>query len=161
MAKYFTIQQNQLPDMTLPYPFYVRENGLVDRQDFWRGKVLRIIGFQRDLNKMTVDLFWSDAVKDPSKATGMHVVAADNKNNWGVYRSPIGEIKVEELAERYTIVQGGDVATGITGTDETLELAKKWFKQAGGKLSDGYEIHYYLGDFAPEITVKKARTARA
>ncbi len=161
MAKYFTIQQEQTPDMVLPYPFFVRESGLVDRQDFWMGKVLRIIGFQKDLNKMVIDLWWSDAVKNPEQATGMYVVTADNKNNWGVYRSPIGEIRVEELAERYTIVQGGDITNGITGTDETLELAKKWFKQAGGKLSDGYEIHYFLGNFEPEITVKKARAARA
>jgi hypothetical protein len=152
MAKYFTIQQESLPDMTLPYPFFVRENGLVDRQDFWRGKVYRVIGFQKSLDKMTVDLFWSDAIKNPELATGMYVVTSDDKNKWGVYRSPIGSIDVKELDERYVVT--GDV----TGSGPTLEDAKKDFKRFGGKLSDGYRIEYFLGNFEPEVKVVKART---
>lgn len=152
MQRYFTIQPSMRPDFRLPYPFFVRENGLVDRQDFWRGKVYRVIGFQASLDKMTVDLFWSEAAKDPEKATGMYVVLADDKNDWSTETSPVQPLAFEELEESYVIVQGD-----LAGRSDTLEGAKREFKRLGGALGDGYEIQLHLGYLAPEIKVVKPR----
>jgi hypothetical protein len=162
MQKLITIQPGMNADMSLPYPFHVFEDGRIDRQDFWRGKVFRVIGFQKDFERMTIDLFWHEATADPERAIGMYVVTADDKGfkaTWSVHRSAISNVSVTELPERYTVVKG-DIATGITGSDETLELAKKWFKQAGGKLSEGYDIYYWLGNREVEVTTKQARAAR-
>lgn len=152
MQRYFTIQPSMRPNMQLPYPFFVRENGLVGRQDFWRGKVFRVIGFQASLDKMTVDLFWSDAVKNPEKATGMYVVLADDKNNWSTETSPVQPLMFEELEESYVIVQGD-----LAARSGTLDGAKREFKRLGGALGNGYEIQSHLGFLAPEIKVVKAR----
>lgn len=156
MQKLTTIQPGMTADFSLPYPFHVFEDGSVDRQDFWRGKVARVIGFQADIDVMTVDLFWFDAVKDPQRAVGMYVVTSDDKNKWAAHRSAISDVTVTELYERYTVE--GD---GVIGSGETLEDAKKDFKHFGGKLSDGYTIKHYLGNRDPKVTVKKARAARA
>lgn len=156
MQRYFTIQPDMLPDMSLPYPYFVREDGRVDRQDFWRGKIYRVIGFQADINAMRVDLFWSDFLKDPQRAVGMHAVTADDKNKWGTDRATVGSVRVENLDESY-VVENGDVA----GRSDTLDGAKAEFKRLGGRLSDGYSIQFFLGDFAPEIKTVNPRKSRA
>lgn len=61
----------------LPYPLFVSEDGSVGRQDFWDGRILRVVGFMRDLAVQQVDLYWKDAYADPQAAVGMYVVAVD------------------------------------------------------------------------------------
>lgn len=61
----------------LPYPLFVDESGMVGRQDFWDGRILRVVGFMRDLAVQQVDLWWKDAYADPQAAVGMYVVAVD------------------------------------------------------------------------------------
>lgn len=61
----------------LPYPLFVGEDGAVGRQDFWDGRILRVVGFQRDLAVQQVDLWWRDALAAPEQAVGMYVVATD------------------------------------------------------------------------------------
>lgn len=161
MQRVFTIQPRMRPDMQLPYPFFVREDGRVERQDFWRGKVFRVIGFQASLNKMTVDLFWHDAVRNPEKATGMYVVLADDKNAWSTETSPTEPLTFEELPECYE-VEGTDVnGQTVHGSAGSLDAAKADFKRLGGVLSGGYEIRYTLGHFDTEVKTVKARKARA
>ena len=60
-----------------PYPLFVSEDGSVGRQDFWDGRILRVVGFMRDLAVQQVDLWWKDAYADPQQAVGMYVVAVD------------------------------------------------------------------------------------
>lgn len=60
-----------------PYPLFVGEDGAVGRQDFWNGRVYRVVGFQRDLAVQQVDLWWRDAYAGPERAVGMYVVAVD------------------------------------------------------------------------------------
>jgi hypothetical protein len=158
MQKLITIQPGTAADLSLPYPFHVFEDGRVDRQDFWQGRIFRVIGFQTYFERMTIDLWWRDAVAEPERAIGMYVVTADDKGfnaTWSVHRNAISNVSVIELDERYT-VEG----QGVTGSGETLEDAKKDFKRFGGKLSEGYQATYYLGNRDPEVTTKKARAAR-
>lgn len=61
----------------LPYPLFVSEDGSVGRQDFWNGRVDRVVGFMRDLAVQQVDLWWRDAWTEPERAVGMYVVAVD------------------------------------------------------------------------------------
>jgi hypothetical protein len=58
----------------LPYPFYADEDGMVQRQDFWRGKVYKVVGFVGDLARQEVDLLWSDALKEPEQVPGMYLI---------------------------------------------------------------------------------------
>jgi hypothetical protein len=78
----------------LPYPFYVYEDGTVGRQDFWQGDPSRVIGFQKSLSVQHVDLWWSDAVRDPSKAVGMYVVTCNVDGQMGVHLTAIASAEV-------------------------------------------------------------------
>lgn len=64
----------------LPYPLFVEDDGSVGRQDFWDGRILRVVGFMKDLAVQQVDLWWKDAVTDPQKAVGMYVVGVDSED---------------------------------------------------------------------------------
>jgi hypothetical protein len=59
----------------LPYPLFVSEDGSVGRQDFWNGRISRVVGFMRDLAVQQVDLWWKNAWTEPARAIGMYVVA--------------------------------------------------------------------------------------
>lgn len=61
----------------LPYPLFVDGDGAVGRQEFWNGRILRVVGFQRDLAVQQVDLWWTSAWADPQQAVGMYIVATD------------------------------------------------------------------------------------
>jgi hypothetical protein len=64
-----------------PYPLFVGEDGSVGRQDFWNGRIYRVVGFMKDLAIQQVDLRWRDAWAEPERAVGMYVVAADADRN--------------------------------------------------------------------------------
>jgi hypothetical protein len=78
----------------LPYPFYVAEDGKVDRQDFWRGDPYAVIGFQEDLARQQIDLWWDDVVKDPQSAVGKYVVTRDSRGGMGVHVIAIDSVEV-------------------------------------------------------------------
>lgn len=80
----------------LPYPFYVNEAGEVANQEFWRGDPLRVVGFQRDLARHEVDLWWNDAFADPERCVGMYLVTADNRGGMGVHQTAIASVEVLE-----------------------------------------------------------------
>lgn len=77
----------------LPYPFFADEHGMIGRQDFWRGKVLRVVGFQRDLNQEMIDLFWDDAYAEPEKAVGMYVVTENRRGDWVTHMTAVDSMK--------------------------------------------------------------------
>lgn len=79
----------------LPYPLFVNEaDGSVQRQDFWQGKVLRVVGFQKDLARHEIDLWWSEAAKDPQRAVGMYIVTTDKDGGMGVHDTAVREAEV-------------------------------------------------------------------
>lgn len=80
----------------LPYPFFVDENGAVGQQDLWKGDPARVIGFQKDLARNQVDLWWREAVKDPQRAQGMYLVTADSKGTLGVHTTAVDSVTVFE-----------------------------------------------------------------
>ena len=77
----------------LPYPFYGDEAGLVQNQQFWSGKPLEIVGFQRDLSKNQVDLEWREAWHRPARAIGMYVVTRDADGGMGTHLTAVDEVR--------------------------------------------------------------------
>lgn len=69
----------------LPYPFHVDVQGLIQRQDFWQGKVYRVIGFTAKPEAGFIDLSWRAAWDDPEKAVGKYVVTSDDKGDWSTH----------------------------------------------------------------------------
>lgn len=61
----------------LPYPFFVNEDGTIGNQGFWRGEPFRVVGFQRDLAKHQIDVWWDEVAEDPTKAVGLYVVTSN------------------------------------------------------------------------------------
>lgn len=79
----------------LPYPLFVDESGMVGRQDLWNGRILRVVGFQRDLAVQQVDLWWAEAYADPQRAVGMYVVATDKNGGMFNLDTAVGTITEE------------------------------------------------------------------
>lgn len=104
MSRIFTLQPAPIVDgiapdgseMTrLPYPFHCDEDGAVDRQDFWRGDPLRVLGFQKRLDVQRVDLHWADFVKgDPQRAVNMYAVTQDYKGGIASQTVAIAQVDV-------------------------------------------------------------------
>ena len=67
----------------------MNEEGQVGNQEFWQGNPVRVVGFQKDLARHQIDLWWTDAYEAPEKIVGMYLVAVDNQSNMGVYDTAI------------------------------------------------------------------------
>lgn len=73
----------------LPYPFHVTEDGSIERQDFWRGDVYKVIGFTTSPERRRIDLYWPDVWMEPSKAVGMYLVTTDGAGTWSTHQTAI------------------------------------------------------------------------
>jgi len=80
---------------TLPYPYFINEEGFVGRQDFWKGKPYKLIGFspipKQEFDKRQIDV--STFFESPKKAIGMYPIFADIKDNWYTYQLKIALVK--------------------------------------------------------------------
>lgn len=84
------------PLAPLPYPFHVEEDGIVQRQDFWRGNVYRVIGFQEIFERHRIDLEWKEVWNKPELAIGKYVVTSDDKGQFSVHQHPISKAEPHE-----------------------------------------------------------------
>lgn len=76
-----------------PYPYFVEEDGSVQRQDFWQGSVARVVGFQRDLAVQSIDLWWSAAwASDLPCLTGMYLVTEDADGQWSTHQTAVESV---------------------------------------------------------------------
>ncbi len=89
------IQPQEQENMTLPYPYFIYEKGIVGRQDFWKGKPAILLGFSFKPIAGTIELEFNDFWKKPKLALGMYPVFADDKDNW--FTSKISIMNVEIL----------------------------------------------------------------
>jgi hypothetical protein len=89
-----TTDEGMVEGRRLPYPFFVTEKGEVLRQDIWAGKVLKVVGFQRDLAKNQIDLWWHEAFVNPDRCLGMYVVTRDRDGGMSVHTTAISEYEV-------------------------------------------------------------------
>lgn len=80
----------------LPYPFFVEKDGSIGQQELWKGDPLKAIGFQVDLAKQQIDLWWDQVARDPQRVVGMYLVTSNAQGNWGVHQTAI--VSVEEIS---------------------------------------------------------------
>jgi len=83
---------------SLPYPYFISENGDVGRQDFWRGKPLKLIGFDKTPNAHVGVLGLEDFFKEPEKAIGLYPIFLHADGEWYTEVTKVGSIrKLENL----------------------------------------------------------------
>ena len=73
--------------------------GRVQRQDFWAGKVSRVIGFVADPFRQEIDLWWAEAWKDPQKAVGMYVITMDRNGGMATHMTAVESMSVRETED--------------------------------------------------------------
>lgn len=78
-------------DSTLPYPYFIDKKGLVGRQDFWKGKPYKLLGFSFLPEAGDINIFLEDAIKNPNLVIGRYPVFADKDDNWFTQLDPVGE----------------------------------------------------------------------
>lgn len=83
---------------TSPYPYFISEDGAVGRQDFWKGRPAKLIGFSSKFKTGELDLMWREFWADPKKAIGKFPVFADTNDNWYTADQIIDDVKVLEDA---------------------------------------------------------------
>jgi len=97
MEKTIRIQPKERADMTLPYPFFINEKGMVERQDFWKGNPFMLIGFngtkKQEMDKKTIDI--AVFKKNPKKAVGLYPIFANKKGEWTTYGDKIESVSVK------------------------------------------------------------------
>jgi hypothetical protein len=80
----------------LPWPVVADEEGTVVVPSSLLG-MAGVVGFQRDLAVMHIDLLWKDAFADPQKTVGMYLVSSNTEGNWGVSLSAVDHVEVLQL----------------------------------------------------------------
>jgi len=86
------LQPEERSDGFLPYPYFIKSDALVGRQDFWKGKPLKLLGFSKIPKAGDIDLMFGDFKKNTSKAIGMYPVFANKDNNWVTYSEQIESV---------------------------------------------------------------------
>lgn len=92
----YRLQPKEQPDGTLPYPFFVDDKGLVGRQDFWKGKPYRLLGFNDTPASGDIKLMFSKFKADPQKAVAMYPVFVNKPDDWVTHQWPIESITEKE-----------------------------------------------------------------
>jgi hypothetical protein len=97
-------------DNPQPYPYYIEPGGAVGRQDVWNGNPERLVGFQRDLREMQVDLELDAFYDNPQQAVGMYAVFEDSNDEMWTLQAPIASVRPtapSKCALRWDDVQQG------------------------------------------------------
>lgn len=94
--KTITIQPKEQADFTLPYPFHINEDGSVGRQDFWKGKPQRLLGFNDKPEMGDIKLFVKEFWKRPKLAIGMYPVFKKKTGGWVTHIIPIESVSVNK-----------------------------------------------------------------
>lgn len=89
----WSIQQGALPTGKLPYPFFIDEDGLVGRQDFWRGQPFRLVGFVAVGADYEIALTVQNWLTAPESAVGMEPVMEDEDGSWATFPGVIEQVR--------------------------------------------------------------------
>ena len=111
-VRVITVQQATLSSGKMPYPFHVTESGLVDRQDYWRGDPLLLIGFAADVEDRSIDVRAVDFVADPAQVHGMHPVFESVDGSWATWPGPVESTTVRTVAAEDPFVVQALVVSG-------------------------------------------------
>ena len=84
----------------LPWPVIAYADGFVwGAHAHWCGSVTRVIGFQKDMAKQTIDLDWPGFLLDPQQAVGMYLVTSDKNGTWGTHDTAVSSVGTEPVPE--------------------------------------------------------------
>lgn len=110
MKKVVTIQraaqvdglyEDGTPRYQLPHPVHVDHKGMICQQDFWQGRLHRVIGFQDNVRVKRIDLWWEDVCIDPTRAIGKYLVCSDSKGNWFVFETGVESSQHAEVPKGF------------------------------------------------------------
>jgi hypothetical protein len=139
-----------------PYPYHVdAATGRIQRQDFWQGRVFRVIGFVVDPGRMEIDLWWPDVATHPQRAVGMYVVVADDNGRWSTNVAAI--MTVTSVPDRGLDPDAAlERARTLISRIESLASAAG-LAQAAGDLAEvvqALDNHLTEGGFPPEAWMR-------
>lgn len=73
----------------LPFPYLINDDCTVDRQDFWRGEPVRLIGFQATADVQEVALLADEWIKTGQDVAGMYPVFMDADGGFWNHKFPV------------------------------------------------------------------------
>ena len=111
-VRVITVQQATLSSGKMPYPFHVTQSGLVDRQDYWRGDPLLLIGFAADAEDRSIDVRAVDFAADPAQVQGMHPVFESADGSWATWPGPVESTTVRTVADDDPFMVQAHVVSG-------------------------------------------------
>jgi len=95
IMKTITLQPKERKDMVLPYPYFIDvKTAKVGRQDFWKGKPLKLICFAMK-GATQSSLLFKDFVKNPKACVGLYPVFEEKDGEWYTYKDPIANVSVK------------------------------------------------------------------
>lgn len=89
------VQPRELDNGTLPYPFFIDETGLVGRQDFWKGKPYKLMGFNGSSANKTVEpaCGLEEFLKNPNLAIGKYPIFEYKNGDWHTGTNAIESVR--------------------------------------------------------------------
>jgi len=87
------IQQKELADHFLPYPYFIEKGGLISRQDFWQGNPYKLLGFSKKPKAGSIDLTFKDFWKKPGECVGMFPVFSTAQDTWTTHKIAIASFE--------------------------------------------------------------------
>lgn len=109
----WTIEMGQTKTGQTPYPFIATRAG----ETYGFIDYGTLVGFQRDPEQYTIDLYWPDAQQDPAQAVGMYPVTSDRFSyTLSTWTAPVRSIKPSAPRAERTEAMGGV----LPETDKTL-----------------------------------------
>ena len=88
------IQQKTHPDLTQPYPFFIEADGLVGRQEFWKGTPLKLLGFNNTTQEGEISLPFEEFTKNINAAIGKYPVFRDKDGTISTHINPVENVKI-------------------------------------------------------------------
>lgn len=91
---YICIQPAERDTKQLPYPFFINEDGSVQRQDFWKGEPAKLMGFSKSKKQGVVrgSISFGDFMEDPERAIGMFPIFEHKNGDWFTYQDAIESV---------------------------------------------------------------------
>lgn len=147
MTRKIAIQPAGQPDLSMPYPYYILNNGDVDRQNFWKGKPTRLLGFQDKADVQTVDLRLADFLRAPHLAYDRYPVFLYNDGGIYVHTIAISNVKIIDPSTTTGYPEGDISRVGwaecrpkgpfITDIGEEEQIGEGWGRRFALLREDG------------------------
>ncbi len=91
--KILKIQQEEQPNGTLPYSYFIHKNGKVGRQDFWKGHPFKLLGFSKNPVAGDMQIILSYFIFNPKAVIGMYPVFSDKKGKWFTSKDAVESVE--------------------------------------------------------------------